>query len=110
MENFGKVGKIVKNFRSLTLFRPISNNCVVCVRSVVKNGVAEAEGSSIVNRGYPDNLKPVFFFLFVFLVFFEEKISRAQKHVTSENQLTKKKKLALNNKDNNFSRAQNFQV
>ena len=42
-----------------------------------------------------------------FLFFFDEKISRTQKHVTSENQLTKQKQanLTLNNKDNNFSRA-----
>ena len=43
------------------------------------------EKSSIVNESYQDNFKPVYFF------FFEEKISRTQKHVTSKNQLTKQK-------------------
>ena len=56
--------------------------------------------SSIVKWGYPDNFKPVYFFL-------EENISHTQKHVTSENQLTKQKtpNKTLNNIDNNFSSA-----
>ena len=40
--------------------------------------------SSIVKWGYQDNFKPVDFF-------FDEKILRAQKHVTSKHQLTKHK-------------------
>ena len=52
--------------------------------------------SSIVYWGYQNNFKPICFF-------FDKKISRAQKHVTSKNQLTKKNKLTLNNKVNNFS-------
>ena len=40
--------------------------------------------NSLVYWGYQDNFKPVYYF-------FDEKISRAQKHVTSKNQLTKQK-------------------
>ena len=47
--------------------------------------------SSIVNSGYPGNFKPVYLFVYLFIYFFNEKISRPQKHVTSENQLTKQK-------------------
>ena len=45
----------------------------------------------------------LFFFFFFSFSIFDEKISRAQKHVKSENQLTKQNKQTLNNKDNNFS-------
>ena len=61
--------------------------------------------SNIVNWGYPDNFKPAYFFIFIFLFFhfiilliyfFDEKISRAQNHATSENQPTKQNKPTLN--------------
>ena len=39
---------------------------------------------------------------YLLLFFFDEKVLRPQKHVTSKNQLTKQNKLTLNNKGNNF--------
>ena len=39
------------------------------------------------------------------VIFFDEKISRGEKYVTSKNQLTKQNKLTLSNKGNNFSHA-----
>ena len=56
---------------------------VIGVNSVLQND------SSIVKWRYPDNFKPVYFF--ILFLFFEKKILRIQKRVTSENQLTKQK-------------------
>ena len=58
-------------------------------------GLIGMHASSIVYRGNQDNFKPVFF---CFCFFFEEKISRAQKHGTKKNQLKNKNKLTVNNK------------
>ena len=41
-----KVSKFVKDFQSLTLYRPQSINCLVCVRIAVKNGAGEGEGGA----------------------------------------------------------------
>ena len=57
------------------------------IQQCLNSGSAQVQISSIVNWGYPDNFKPAHFFFF----FYEEKILRAQKHVTSKNQLTKQK-------------------
>ena len=46
----------------------------------------ESNYSSIVYWGHQDNFKPVYLF-----IFFDENISRAQKHITSKNQLTEQK-------------------
>ena len=63
-------------------------------------GLIGVHASIIVKWDYQDNFKPVYLF-----TFFNEKISFAQKHVTSKNQLIKNKnKLTLNSKGNNFSR------
>ena len=42
----------------------------------------------------------------LFIIFFNERILNAQKHVTSKNQLTKQKQATLNNKGNTFLCAQ----
>ena len=55
-----------------------------------------ANCSSIVNCDYQDNFKPVYFF-------FDEKILRAQKHVTSKNQLTKQKQVNTKQQKQQFS-------
>ena len=63
----------------------------------------QADVSSIVKWGYQDNFKPIYLFLF-----FYEKIWRAQKHSHASNSQQNKIKQTLNNKGNNFSRAQTF--
>ena len=75
----------------------LSSNCILqrlrCLRHCSYNSnivciIVSHEHifSSIVYWGYQDNFKPVYLFFF-----FEKKISRAQKHVSSKNQLTKQK-------------------
>ena len=54
-----------------------------CYKTATRPIREEQPESSIVYWGYQDNFKPVYFF--------DEKISHAQKHVTSKNQLAKQK-------------------
>ena len=55
-------------------------------------------GSSVVNCGYQDNFNPVYFFfifIYLFIYFFDEKISRTQKHVTPRSSCTRENLLPL---------------
>ena len=61
-----------------------------CLKLFLKvfNFIFQVNISSIVKWGYPDNFKPVYFSL-------EEKISRAQKHVTPRSLWVREKLLSL---------------
>ena len=77
----------------------------MCTNKFSIGGLVGIHGSSIVKWGYQINFRSVYLF-----IYFNEKISVAQKYSQANYNQQNKIKQTLNNKGNNFSRAQSSKM